>query len=49
MVILSGVHEPVHKTLEKGGITKLMDAENIFDNIRDAVAKANSVVLANKK
>ena len=49
MVILSGVHESVHNTLKKGGITKLMKADNIFDNIRDAVAKANSVVLSNKK
>jgi SulP family sulfate permease len=49
MIILSGVHESVHNTLKKGGITKLMKADNIFDNIRDAVAKANSVVLSNKK
>ena len=44
LVILSGVQESVYKSLEKGEITKLMNAENIFTNIRDAVAKANSYV-----
>jgi SulP family sulfate permease len=44
LVILSGVQESVYKSLEKGEITKLMNSENIFTNIRDAVAKANSYV-----
>lgn len=49
LVILSGVHEPVQKTLAKGGITKMMNPDNICDNIRDAVARANSYVIENKK
>lgn len=47
-IILSGVHESVHNTLVKGGITNLMAPENICDNIRDAVAKANDFVLSKR-
>lgn len=48
-IILSGVHESVHKTLVKGGITELMIPENICDNIRDAVAKANNYASSKRK
>ncbi len=47
-IILSGVHESVHNTLVKGGITKLMASENICANIRDAVAKANDFVASKR-
>ncbi len=49
VVILSGVRESIRKNLEKGGITKLMNAENIFDNIRDAVEKANEYAILKRK
>ncbi|MBP3353586.1 MAG: sulfate permease [Bacteroidales bacterium] len=48
-IILSGVHKSVHETLKKGGITKHMQPENICDNIRDAVAKANAYVTSYKE
>lgn len=48
-VILSGVNPPVYETLETNGITKYIKEGNICENIRDAVARANTIASAAAK
>ena len=40
-IILSGVNEHVHKTLEKSGFYELLGKENICSNINEALAVAS--------
>lgn len=44
-IILSGVNEKVHQTLEKSGFYELLGAENICSNINEAVAKAKEEIV----
>ncbi|MEG1999071.1 MAG: SulP family inorganic anion transporter, partial [Bacteroidales bacterium] len=48
-VILSGVNPEVYKTLETSGITEYIKKDNIYNNIRDAVARANTLATAKTK
>ena len=42
-IILSGVHDNVEKSLQKGGIVKLVGAENVCSNIHLALQRAQEV------
>ena len=43
-IILSGVNEHVHKTLEKSGFYELLGKENICSNINEALAVATKEI-----
>lgn len=43
-IILSGVNERVHETLEKSGFAKVIGEENICSNIHEALERANEVL-----
>ena len=43
MVILSGVHDNVEKSLRKAGLVKLVGKENVCNNIHLALQRAAEV------
>ena len=44
-VVLSGVNEDVHKTLERAGFPELLGSENICSHINIALERANELVV----
>lgn len=43
-IVLSGVNEKVHKTLERSGFNDLLGEENICDNINIALERAKEII-----
>lgn len=43
-IVLSGVNDKVHATLEKAGFYELLGAENICSNINEALGKAKAII-----
>ncbi len=43
-IVLSGVNEKVHKTLERSGFNDLLGEENICDNINVALERAKEII-----